>query len=84
MRFERINEPLSWIEVRYDKGLVSPLRFGWRRREFAVVSTNARWVDRQSRPPRFCFAVSVRSGEVCELSHIADDALWYVTAVALD
>ena len=84
MRFERVNEPLAWIEARFEKGAVSPLRFGWRRREFDVVATNARWVDRESRPVRYCFSVTVRSGEICELAHVAGDALWYVTGVAVD
>jgi hypothetical protein len=64
VHFERIDEPLAWIEARYEKGLVSPLRFGWRRRQFEVVSTNARWIDRGSCPPRFCFSVTVAAGEV--------------------
>ena len=84
MRLERVDEPLAWVEARFEKGAISPLRFKWKHREFAVSSTNARWVDRDTRPIRWCFSVSVSSGEVYELCHREGDPVWYLTAVMMD
>jgi hypothetical protein len=84
MRVERLDEPLAWIEARFEKGAISPLRFGWKRREFVVVSTNARWVDRETRPIRYGFSVSVSTGEVLELCYREGDPVWYVTGVMID
>ena len=81
MRVERVEEPLAWVEARFEKGAISPLRFKWKHREFVVSATNARWTDRETRPIRWCFSVSVSSGEVLELVHREGDPVWYVSAV---
>jgi hypothetical protein len=81
MRFERLDEPLAWVEARFEKGAISPLRFKWKHREFVVSSTNARWVDRDTRPVRWSFSVSVSSGEVYELCHREGEPVWYVMAI---
>ncbi len=84
MRLERLEEPLGWVEARFEKGAISPLRFKWRHREFAVTATHARWVDRETRPIRWSFSVSVSTGEVYELCHREGDPVWYVTGVMTD
>jgi hypothetical protein len=84
VRIERLNEPLAWVEARFEKGAIAPLRFKWRNREFAVSATNARWTDRETRPIRWCFSVSVGTGEVVELCFREGDPVWYVVGVAVE
>ena len=81
---ERLNEPLAWVEARFEKGAIAPLRFRWKSREFAVSATNARWTDRETRPIRWCFSVSVATGEVVELCFREGDPVWYVTGVMVE
>lgn len=81
MREERINEPLGYVLVRFEGGKVRPLRFRWGAREFDVRELNAQWVDRQIRPIRYFFSVTVDSGEVFQLCHCEGDPLWIVDSI---
>ncbi len=78
---EHVDDPLSWVLARFEKGAIHPIGFRWKQREFAVTSVNARWTDRSTRPIRWCFAVTVGSGEVMELVYREGDPVWYVAAV---
>ncbi|MBI4564950.1 MAG: hypothetical protein HY716_09695 [Planctomycetes bacterium] len=78
----RIDEPLAWVVARFEKGAISPQAFRWKQREFAVSAVHARWVDRSTRPMRYGFSVSTRTGEVMELEYREGDPVWFVTAVA--
>ena len=77
----RIDEPLAWVEARFERGAISPRAFRWGRRELRVASVNARWVDRAARPPRHGFSVTVETGEVIELEWREGDPVWTVTMV---
>lgn len=77
----RMDDALGWVEARFEKGTVSPLRFRWRRREFEVTAVHARWVDRATRPIRWFCSVSVSSGEILQLCYREGDPVWRLTQV---
>lgn len=77
----RIDEPLAWVEARFEKGAISPTAFRWGRREFRVAAVHARWVDRAARPVRRGFSVGVVSGEIFELAYREGDPVWRIVAV---
>ena len=77
----RLDDPLAWIEARFEKGTIRPLRFRWKQREFEVAAVNARWIDRETRPIRTCFSVSAVSGEIFALCYREGDPVWIVTGV---
>ncbi len=76
-----IHEKLPRVLVRYEGGRVEPLEFRWGSRELRVVSVNAHWVDRSTRPIKYFFSVTASSGEVCILCHREGDPLWYLESV---
>ena len=76
-----IHEKLPRILVRYEGGRVEPLEFRWGTRDLRVVSVNAHWIDRATRPIKYFFSVSTSSGEVCILCHREGDPLWYIESV---
>lgn len=78
---ERVDEPLARVTARFERGAIHPLDFRWKRREFAVTEVHARWTDRSLRPIRWCFSVSVATGEVMELVYREGDAVWYLATV---
>lgn len=78
---ERVDDPLAWVEARFEKGAIHPLRLRWKTREFEVRAVHARWVDRGTRPVRWFFSVSVPSGEILELCYREGDPVWVVTRV---
>jgi len=80
---ERFNEPLGWVEARFERGEVSILRFQWHRKEFVVRATHAHWVDRMADPVRHGYSVSATSGEVFELLQREGDPLWTLVSVAV-
>lgn len=79
-----VNDPLAWVVARFEKGAIHPMRFRWKQREFAVRAVHARWTDRSTRPIRWCFAVSVASGEWMELCYREGDPVWRLTQVDAD
>ncbi len=81
MSVEHVDDPLAWMIARFEKGAIHPVLFRWKQRELMVTSINARWTDRSTRPIRWCFAVSVASGEVLELVYREGDPVWRVTGV---
>jgi len=76
-----IHEKLSRILVRYEGGRIEPLEFRWGTRELRVVSVNAHWVDRATRPIKYFFSVTTASSEVCILCHREADPIWYLESV---
>ncbi len=77
-----VDEPLAWVEARFEKGAISPTAFRWGPREFRVSAVHARWVDRAARPVRHGFSVGVEQGGVMELSYREGDPVWRLVAVA--
>jgi len=80
---ETIREPLRWILVRFRPGRIEPLRFSWNAREFRVRTQNASWIDRQTRPARLFFSVTVESGETLQLCYREGDSLWTLDSLLL-
>ena len=80
----RVGDPLGWVLAKFEKGAIHPLRFRWRQREFDVAAVHARWTDRETRPIRRFFSVSVASGEVMELCYREGDPVWYLTQLEAD
>ena len=78
---ERIDDPLAWVDARFEKNAICPVRFRWKQREFAVQAVHARWVDRRTRPTRYYFAVTVATGEAMELCYREGDPVWTLTQV---
>lgn len=76
-----VHEKLSSVVVRYEGGRIEPLEFRWGTREFRVETVNARWTDRATRPLRYFFSVTARSGEVFVLSYREGEPIWYVESV---
>ena len=81
MREERIREPVRWVVVRFEPGSIEPLYFRWGGREFRVTGRNAAWSDRETRPFRHFFSLTVESGEVFQLCYREGDSVWTVDSV---
>src|SRR5690242_5127131 len=65
---EAINEPLDWVEVRFEAGRIEPVRFRWKTREFDVARVLSFRLDRSARPNRMTIGVRVTTGESMELT----------------
>ncbi|HZE97394.1 MAG TPA: hypothetical protein VE981_10240 [Planctomycetota bacterium] len=76
-----VHEKLGRVLVRYEGGRIEPLEFRWGTRDLRVVSLNARWVDRATRPIKYFFSVSTSAGEVCILCHREGDPVWYLESI---
>ena len=76
-----IHEKLARVLVRYEGGRIDPLELRWGTRELRVVSVNARWVDRATRPIRYFFSVTAASGELLVLSWREGEPIWYLDSV---
>jgi len=83
MRHERIDEAIA-VRADFRGGRVTPIAFQRRGREHRITKVNARWVDRSSRHPRFCFSVTVESGDVYQLQLRGADLVWWLDSVALE
>jgi hypothetical protein len=83
MRRETIDQAVA-VRADFQGGVVSPLAFRHAGREQRVAHVNARWVDRAGRHPRFCFSVTVESGDVYELQLSAADLVWWLEAVTME
>ncbi len=82
MRHEPIDEAVA-VRADFRGGMVTPLAFRRGGREHQVLHVNSRWVDRSGSHPRFYFAVTVDSGDVCQLQLRAADMVWWLDSVML-
>ncbi len=81
---ELIDDPLTWIVVRFEGGRIDPLRFRWHQREFSVKETLSIRLDRSVRPHRMFFSVAVTTGEVVELQKREGDPVWILSRIQTD
>ena len=83
MREEKIEEPLGYVLVHFEGGRIRPLRFRWGLREFHVSEQNTQWIDRDIRPIRYFFSVTVQSGEIFQLCFREGDPVWIVDSILI-
>ncbi len=80
---ERINEPINRISVIFENGEIKPLSFNWSKRNYKVLKNNMFWIDRNSRPIKYGFSVTVETGEIFQLIYREGDPVWRVDTVIL-
>ena len=83
MRQEAIDEAVA-VRADFQGGKITPVVFRRGGRDHRVRCVNARWVDRAGRHPRFCFSVTVESGDVYELQLSSGDMVWWLESVTLE
>ena len=81
---EQIDDPLTWIVVRFEGGRIEPLRFRWHQREFSVMETLSHRFDRSVRPHRMFFSARVTTGEIVELKKCEGDPVWRLSRIQTD
>jgi hypothetical protein len=83
MRNEPIDEAIA-VRADFRGGIVTPIAFRRGGRQYRIERVNARWIDRAGRHPRFYFAVTVESGDVCQLQLSSADLVWWLDFVTVE
>lgn len=76
---EVIDDPLTWVVIRFEGGRIEPVALRWKTREFDVAQVLACRLDRIARPNRMWITVRVTTGEVMELTRREGEATWYLS-----
>lgn len=82
MRVEEIHEPIEVIAV-FRKGKLSPLKFRWKGRTYAVSRVNGGWNTDEGETRFHHFAVMSVGPDIFELTYNQSTYEWIIEKVSL-